>query len=231
MNTPIVTSRAPITLIGGGAADVSDVHAARALAPRIVAADGGARLALAAGITPEAVIGDFDSLDSESRARLPATALHHSDDQNSTDFDKAMQAIRAPVVLGVGFMGLRVDHQLAAFSTLWRFADRPCVLLGAHEVVTLAPPRIEVATAPGDVVSLFPLGPVRGRSEGLTWPIDGLTLEPSGRIGTSNRATGRLALMVDAPGLLLILPRARLGALMSALSVSAPDPARWPVRA
>ena len=56
-----------------------------------------------------------------------------------------------------------------------------------------------------------------GRSEGLEWPINGLELDPMARIGTSNRATGPLRLEADGPGLLVILPRARLADVVAAL--------------
>ena len=55
MNRPIVDSFEPITLVGGGAGNLDDLAAARVLAPRVVAADGGARLSLTAGVIPEAV--------------------------------------------------------------------------------------------------------------------------------------------------------------------------------
>ena len=51
---------------------------------------------------------------------------------------------------------------------------------------------------------------VTGRSAGLRWPIEGLHLAPDGRIGTSNEALGPVHLEFDAPGMLVILPRAAL---------------------
>ncbi|HBS49452.1 MAG TPA: thiamine diphosphokinase [Rhodobacteraceae bacterium] len=213
MERAIVDTSEPVTLIGGGEIGPGDLELALTLAPRLVAADGGALAALSAGLVPEAVIGDFDSLPGAVRGRLPEDRLHPIREQDSTDFDKALRSIRAPVVLGVGFMGARIDHQLAAFNALVRRADRPCVLLGVREVVCHLPRRLSLPCEPGDVVSLFPLRPVTGRSTGLEWPIDGLTLAPDGRVGTSNRALGPVTLDMDGPGLLAILPRARLAAL------------------
>lgn len=226
MSEDIVHALGPVALLGGGEATRADLDTVLNRTEKLVAADGGARLALAAGYVPDAVIGDFDSLSAADRAQIPADRLHVVREQDSTDFDKALRAIRAPLVVAAGFLGARVDHQLAAFSTLMRHADRPCILLGATELVFLVPPVLELDLAPLDVVSLMPMAPVRGTSTGLAWPIDGLELRPGGRIGTSNQATGAVRLEVEAPALLGIVPRGALDPLMQALVPL--TRARWP---
>lgn len=224
---PVIVDRdAPVTLIGGGEATSEDLHKALTLAPHCVAADGGAAVALAAGQMPEAVIGDFDSLPPEVEAAIPSDRLHKVAEQDSTDFAKCLMRIRAPMILGVGFLGRRVDHQLAALNTLVVFGHQRCVLLGADEIIFHAPPRMQLEMAAGDVVSLFPMQAVQGRSTGLEWPIDGLDFAPGQRVGTSNRATGPVTLEMDGPGMLVMLPR-RLIQQVSQL----PADARWPARA
>lgn len=223
------SAKNPVLLVGGGPAGVEDLALSLSHAPRVVAVDGGARLALAAGLMPEQVIGDFDSLDAATRAQIPEDRLLHVAEQDTTDFEKALERISAPAILAVGFLGGRIDHQLAAFSALVRFAHQPCVLLGPDELMLHCPTALTLDMAEGDVVSLFPLLPVRGRSTGLDWPIDGLTLAPGGRIGTSNRATGGpVTLLPETPGLLVVLPRTSLPLVMQALQAPAPEPARWP---
>ncbi len=217
MSTPIVETSSLVTLVGGGVLGPGDLDMALKRAPLLVAADGGAAQALAAGRVPEAVIGDFDSLDARTRAQIPEGRLFPIQEQDSTDFDKALRSIRAPLVLGVGLLGARIDHQLAAFSVLARQVGPPCVLLGPEEAVFHAPGAMQIDLAPGDVVSLFPMVPVTGRSEGLKWPIDGLSLSPAGRVGTSNRALGPVRLEVDEPGLLVIVPRRALDAAIAGL--------------
>ncbi|MEO1733412.1 MAG: thiamine diphosphokinase [Pseudomonadota bacterium] len=229
MNKVLYQSDHPVTLVGGGDAPARDIDDSLSLAPGLVAADGGARAALSAGHTPKAVIGDFDSIDPESRARIAPELQFKIAEQNSTDFDKALRSIAAPLVIGVGFLGARVDHQLAAFSTLLAHAHRPCLLLGANEIVFHAPPSIVLPTEPGDVVSLYPLVECEGRSTMLEWPIDGLNLSPAGQIGTSNRALGPATLAVATPGLLVIVPRMRLSSLVARMML--PNAPRWPVRA
>lgn len=217
MSQKIVRSETPVTLVGGGSVGPGDIALALDHAPLLVAADSGAGAALEAGHVPVAVIGDFDSLRAADKVRLPADRLFPVEEQDSTDFDKALTRISAPLVLGVGFLGARVDHQLAAFSTLVRFRHQSCVLIGQHEVVFHLPPRLALPTRAGDVVSLFPMARVSGRSTGLLWPIDGLMFEPAGRIGTSNRATGPAVIETHGPGLLGIFPREALGDVVAAL--------------
>ena len=223
----IVHGLEPITLIGGGLVTEGDLRACLSLAPRLVAADGGALLALDFGAIPVAVIGDMDS-GSEAVARgVPAGAVHRIAEQDSTDFDKALRNIDAPLVLGVGFTGRRVDHELACYNALVRHPDLRCVLVGSDDVVCLCPPSLRLELTEGTRVSLFPMAEVRGRSDGLAWPIDGLRFAPDAQIGTSNVATGPVQLDVEAPGLLLILPRDALPELVRALLE---QPGSWSAR-
>lgn len=230
MKEIIVHSSDPVTLLGGGEGSTRDVGLALALGPTCVAADGGAELAARAGVPLTALIGDFDSVSAQTLALTPPTARFHIAEQDSTDFDKALRHIAAPAVIGVGFLGARLDHQLAALHVLVARPDRACVLLGQSEVVFLCPPALQIETRPGDVVSLFPMGAVGGTSSGLRWAIDGLDFDPMERTGTSNEATGPMHLRMDAPAMIVMLPRAYLAPVTRALA-SAPPSARWPARA
>ncbi|WP_134678931.1 thiamine diphosphokinase [Paracoccus ravus] len=213
--TALVSPRA-VTLIGGAPFSKTDLDAALALAPVIAAADSGADQALAYGLMPDAVFGDFDSISAEARSAIPPERLHPIAEQDSTDFEKCLSRIEAPLILAVGFCGARQDHFLAALNTLSRRVGPPCILLAGDDVITLCPPRIRLDLLAGTRVSLFPMGQACGRSIGLKWPIDRLEFAPDGRVGTSNMATGPIDLSVEGP-VLLILPRACLGLLAAAL--------------
>jgi len=225
----IVESKDIVTLVGGGDLSRADLETVHAPERRLVAADGGARHVLAAGLTPDAVIGDFDSLDAEMRAVLPAHRLFRFPEQDSTDFEKCLSRITAPLVLALGFMGPRTDHQLATFHGLLRNADRPCILVGTHQIVCLCTPTVHFPADKGDLVSLFPLGTAQAESEGLEWPLKDVPLSPGRMVGTSNRATGgAVTIECATANLLLILPRSKLDALASALLTA---PVRWPAPA
>lgn len=214
IHDPVLTTQGGVTLIGGGAVAGADLAQALARAPVLVAADGGADRALVLGHTPRAVIGDFDSISDAARTTL-AGRLHPVAEQDSTDFEKCLQRIRADFLVAVGFAGGRLDHALAALSVMVRRPER-VVMLTAEEVVFRAPARLALDLPTGTRVSLYPMGPVSGRSDGLRWPIDGLVLSPAGRVGTSNAALGPVRLAVTGP-LLVMLPRACLDTAIGAI--------------
>lgn len=216
--TPVLTSPAGVTLIGGGEVTAADLAQALALAPVVAAADSGADRALAAGLMPEAVIGDLDSLSQAGRAAIPPDRLHRVAEQETTDFEKALFRISAPFVLGVGFSGPRTDHLLAALTTLVRLRRPPCLLLAGEDLAFAAPDRLRLDLPPGTRLSLYPLGPVTGTSRGLRWPIGGLTLDPAHRTGTSNETTGPAELALHGP-CIIILPREHAAAAIRAIRV------------
>lgn len=213
-----------VTLVGGGDAPLADLEAALALAPGLVAADGGANTLACLGYIPHAIIGDMDSLRDDLK-RDWAHLMYPIAEQDSTDFDKCLRSIAAPFVLGVGFGGARLDHTLSAMTALVRHGRSRVLLLSAQDVCFLAPPAMTLSIDPGARVSLFPMAPVTGRSEGLFWSIAGISFAPGGIIGTSNRADAeRVTLHMDAPAMLVLLERAMLGAALGAV-LQAPD---WP---
>ncbi|MEP5154482.1 thiamine diphosphokinase [Planktotalea sp.] len=228
MISKIVRKLEPVTLVGG--ADVSKSAFERAIvhAPTILAADGGAVHALNLGAIPEAVIGDMDSLDRELKGQLPAASLHFIEEQDSTDFEKCLLRIEAPLIMGVGFLGGRLDHQLAAFHALVRFAHQRCILVNDDELVFLCPPQFSMPLAAGTPVSLFPMGASTGRGEGLKWSFPSLDFEPGLRIGTSNEAIGAVTLEMSAPNMLCILPSDCFELVLKALMAQAGS---WPARA
>ena len=219
-NPPLIQSTKGVTLVGGGPISARQLGTALALAPTLVAADGGADRALAAGHAPQLVIGDFDSISASARHRL-ADRLHHVAEQETTDFDKALRNVAAPFVLAVGFAGARMDHALAVMNTLVRHADRRCIVLSGRDICFLAPPVITLDLPRRSRLSLFPMGPVRGQSQGLRWPLDGATFAPDGMIGTSNEtAAPDVQLTFDAPKMLVILPRAALSRAIASLAAA-----------
>jgi thiamine pyrophosphokinase len=219
MKTVIVQSQDAITLVGGGSVSRRDLAFATARAPVLVAADGGADRVLAAGLMPQAVIGDFDSISEAGRRAIAPDRQFRIDEQETTDFDKALRSVSAPFVLALGVTGARLDHGLAVLNALVRHQGCPCLVISASDVVFHAGQAVDLHLVVGDRLSLFPLGPVTGASTGLHWPIDGLQFAPGGMVGTSNIVSARqVSLRFDQPGMLVILPRARLDAAISALA-------------
>lgn len=217
MTDIIVKDPVGVTLLGGGEANMSTLKEALTIAPSLVAADGAAKRALETGLMPEAVIGDFDSLDSQSRAWIPSERLHHIPTQDSTDFEKCLTHVDAPRILGIGFTGRRSDHELAVYNAMVRHPHLNIILISARDVCLHLPRRLTLDVEIGTRVSLFPMASVTGRSQGLRWEIGGIDFAPNGRIGTSNEATAqRVVLETDGDGMLLFVPRSALGTVLEA---------------
>lgn len=220
MIPPLVISDRGVTVIGGGATTQYDLRTALAVAPMLVAADGGADRALALGQAPDWVIGDLDSITPQAQKLIAARRIHHVAEQDSTDFAKCLSRIAAPFVMAVGFAGYRLDHTLAALTTMASIPRPLVILLSSDDVVFMAPPRLTLPLMPGTRVSLYPMGPARGISAGLEWPIEGIEFAPGGRVGTSNRASGVVTLRIEGK-MLLMLPRSTLATVMTALRLPA----------
>lgn len=211
--------KGPVGLVGGGDLDAPTFKFLRDRVEFFVAADRGGDELLAHGVIPDAVIGDMDSLSDAARRAIPPDRIHQIAEQDSTDFDKAVRSITAPLVLAAGFSGARLDHELAALHVLVRYPNRPVIIIGALDVTFHVPAIMALNLEPGLRLSLFPLDAVRVRAEGLQWSFEALDLHPARRIGTSNAVRDRnVTLATDAAGLLLIAPREALDAVIAALA-------------
>jgi thiamine pyrophosphokinase len=192
-----------LVIVGGGGVDrdlLRDLHASGG---HLVGADGGADEIVAAGLMPEAIIGDFDSL-RNAEAWLGRTRLVRIAEQETTDFEKALYSTRAPVTVALGMTGRRFDHTLAALDAVARHArERSIILVDEADLVLAVSGPFSFAVGPKERVSVHPLAPIRfRRSVGLRYPLDGLRLAPGERSGTSNEA-------VDGPFRIEPEPRAQ----------------------
>ncbi len=215
----IVYSDTGITIIGGGALRQAQFSRALALAPYLLAADGGANSALKLGRVPDAVVGDIDSLKG-AHDRIPAGRIHSLAEQDSTDFGKCLYSLEAPFVIALGVTGSRMDHSLAALNVLARHPEVAVLIISGDDVIFICPAEIRLDLPVGTRLSLFPLGLVSGHAAGLKWPIDGIEFSPGGRIGTSNRTAAKVVTLgFDAPRMLVMLPWRRMDLVLAALGV------------
>lgn len=218
MDPRIVAENTIMTLLGPVTGDPKVLNDAVSLATILVAADGGANVAVDANLKLDAVIGDMDSITAETRAALAESAVIHVHEQETTDFEKCLQRVSADVILAVGFLGGRIDHSLSTFNVLSRFPEQPVILVGDEDIVFLAPPRIELALPVGTRISLFPFAPLKGHSVGLNWPIDGIAFRPDTKIGVSNSTNkANVSLSFDTQKMFVILPTEFLNNVIAAL--------------
>lgn len=203
----------PLAIVGGGTTDIALLHELVAHGVALVGADGGGNAIGAAGLVPEAILGDLDSI--EDRAGWERrTRVIHIPEQITTDFQKALYSTSAPVTLALGMTGKRLDHTLAALSALHEVAQhRRVILVDETDVALAVSGPFAFDAAHKERISVHPLVPIIfERTEGLFYPMNDLLLDPAGRLGTSNEGTGGRVEIVpkdDTPWL-LILGRERL---------------------
>ena len=202
-----------ILLIGAGPSAPELVAELSLNFDAIVAADGGFDSAQRAKLEVALVVGDMDS-----QQDLPASqAAAHITDQETTDFQKCLAVCDADVFLGVGFLGGRLDHQLAGFSALLN-EPRPVVLIDEVQLVFVVPQKFSVDLEAETPVGFYPMTSVEASLRGVRWPLSNAAMSPMGQIATSNAALGgALDITVDGPGLLAILPRCHLETVLEAL--------------
>jgi thiamine pyrophosphokinase len=159
-------------------------------APLVIAADGGARHALACGIVPRAVVGDLDSINDELREAIPSDRFHRIPRLDITDLEKAVayaleQGCGDIDIVGAG--GGRSDHAIANLSVL--VIHRGAAQISVHDElfeISLVDGETVIEGEPGTVVSLVAIGECKGvTTRGLRWPLHDFTL-PFGPRGVHN---------------------------------------------
>lgn len=211
-----------LVVVGGGLLDLDLLHRLSARGADLVGADGGGDVIAEAGLVPRAIIGDFDSL-ADPHGWTEETTLLRIEEQETTDFEKVLYSTSAPLTVALGMTGRRFDHTLAALNAVARHAgERRIVLVDEYDLALAVSGRFSFALPRGQRVSVHPLGRVAfRRSEGLLYPLDGLVLDPAGRIGTSNEATADSISIEPEPAsdlpYLVIMDRQHLERLLTGL--------------
>ncbi len=160
----------------------------------LIAADGGAHIALRYGHTPDVVTGDLDSYRPKGEESFEVV---ENRDQETNDLEKALalgldRGAAESVIMAA--TGKRVDQTLKNLSVLKRFDShfRRLLIRDDHGDTFLLPRRTRLRLPEGTLVSLFPLsGRVTGiTTEGLRYGLEDEALENGVRDGSSNRAAG-----------------------------------------
>ena len=169
-------------LIGNGQTpSVPELKALALKADFAVAADGGADNALRAGLVPDVIIGDLDSVSPRARKKFSSCQWILVNDQDNTDLQKALDYLvaqkRKKCTL-VGFDGGRMDFTLGNLLALYPYARKMelCVVGNRWRIYPLAKKKT-FDTRPGARVSLLPFVPCRGVTlDGLKFPLQNARL-------------------------------------------------------
>ncbi len=175
----------------------------------LIAADGGLLHTQRLGLTPDIILGDFDSL-----GYIPAQGQVFPVEKDDTD---ALLAIKKGLSLGCkefliygGLDGVRLDHTVANLQALQFLADHDAVgtLIGNHQIVTLL--QSDSLTFPEKfegTLSVFAMGkPAEGVTlHNLQYLMENGSLSPDFPLGVSNHFTGKAATVSVQKGSLLLI--------------------------
>ena len=176
----------------------------------VIAADGGYAALAAMDITPDLVVGDFDSIKAIPEHPNIIVSPAEKDD---TD---VMLAVRQGFARAFhdfiinGGLGGRLDHTLANLQVLAHIVSNNArgVLVGRPMSVTaVCNGSIEFSEGASGVVSVFSFG---GNAEGVTlsglkYPLDDATLTCGFPLGVSNEFTGAPASLSVRAGTLIVI--------------------------
>ena len=175
----------------------------------VIAADGGLLHTQAAGITPDAILGDFDSL-----GYTPEGAHVFPVEKDDTD---AMLAIRLGLCKGYrefllygSLDGPRLDHTVANFQALQYLADHGTAgyLVGNDQLVTVIKNGcLRFPAGCSGTISVFCMGAdAQGVTlEGLYYPLVNGRLSAGFPLGVSNHFTDAPAKITVTEGNLLVI--------------------------
>ena len=175
----------------------------------VIAADGGLRHTEKLGITPDAVLGDFDSL-----GYAPEGANVFPVEKDDTD---AMLAVRKGLELGYrefvlygSLDGPRLDHTVANFQTLQFLCDHGAfgILAGIDTMAAVVKDgSLSFPAGCCGTISVFCMG--RDASgvtlKGLYYPLENGILTAGFPLGVSNHFTGEPAELSVMDGSLLVI--------------------------
>ena len=138
----------------------------------VLGTDGGARYASICDVTPDAIIGDMDSLsDFEQQGFGNIEFVSYPSEKDETDLELTLlYAVEqgADNIVIIGAMGGRMDMTVANILLLTHANLSSCRIELWHGEQTgwiIKPPGEYITGHPGDTVSLLPLG---GNASGVT---------------------------------------------------------------
>lgn len=150
-------------------------------ADTIIAADCGALSALSMGITPEVVVGDFDSLDTQTidslkkqNIKLVKTPPEKDETDTQLAINYAINQGATKISLIGGIDGDRVDHAVANISLTYHPKVAIYLVNGPSiSWVVLGSQQVAINGAENDLLSLIPLSQiVTGiKTKGLCYPL------------------------------------------------------------
>ena len=136
----------------------------------VVGADGGGDRLLAAGVEPDAVVGDLDSLSVVAQKQF-SDRLVRDTDPDTSDLEKSVAWVQekgADDIVVIGWSGGRLDHTLAALALAFEGVQ----LHDDHFRVTAVTGSAEITAQSGTLFSLMALPEAVVSVGGARWNLE-----------------------------------------------------------
>jgi thiamine pyrophosphokinase len=163
----------------------------------VLACDGAVDDCLQHGITPDIVLGDFDSWTAASatppRSDKIEPTIIHTPDQNKTDSEKALLHLieqNASDIILCQAMGDRTDHSLINLGLLSRYHDSITTLTIAREhesIRYVKNDRITIKGNIGDRIAVLGFPAANVSSQGLAYECHQFEISIAGQSSGCNR--------------------------------------------
>lgn len=182
----------------------------------VLAADGGALHALAAGVVPDLVVGDMDSLGDGGTRRVEDRGVlmeRHPARKDKMDGHLAVLAARERGATDLDLLcatGGRPDAVFAIPHLLLaaeRLGVRATAVAGWGEMFVVEDGSRVVEGRPGESLSVFPVsGVAEGVDlEGFEYPLAGARIEAGDTVGFHNELLGEEAMVAVKGGALFVI--------------------------
>ena len=186
-----------LIVLGGDAPGKALLESCAHWADLTIAADRGLEAFAAAGLTPDLMIGDMDSVApgvlEKFEGRVPEHRLNPiKDDTDGVDALDVALARGADRITILGALGGRMDHAMANLMLLVRadLQGAQAEILDEHVRILRVCGEAALSGAKGDTVSLLPLGTAKGVTiTGFFYPLEEHDLDCTHPLGMSNVVT------------------------------------------
>ena len=178
---------------------------------KLICADGGANSALKMNLIPDVIVGDLDSISSNSLKEYKSVSkIIRLQGQNDTDVEKCLKiAIKNKFeeALLIGVTGNRLDHTICNLGIVLKFYGKiKLSLLAENSYLKPYTGSSKLKTNKGEIISLYGFDKkTKLTSRGLKYPLKNVSLPFGEKESTSNVATSNSIQLKITNGIVFVI--------------------------
>ena len=157
----------------------------------IICADKGGETAVEYGLTPDILLGDFDSIDPEIFKNIAVNIMEYPEDKDFTDTELAISyALEKGFeeIILVNATGDRIDHVFSTFMLLYKYKRDKITIIGNNFEAFIIYGDYEISNMKGRTLSIIPVErELEGiYLEGFKFPLSNRTVSLGDSLCVSN---------------------------------------------